>query len=131
MPGRFFDSNIILYLVSNDLVKADKAEQLIFNGGTINIQVLNEVANVSRRKAGMSWTETRNFLSIIRELLDVEPIILETHTIGISLAERYGFSIYDAMIASAALLAECDILFSEDLQDGLFIENRLRVRNPL
>jgi predicted nucleic acid-binding protein len=79
----------------------------------------------------MSWTETRNFLSIIRELLDVEPIILETHTIGISLAERYGFSIYDAMIASAALVAECDILFSEDLQDGLFIENRLRVRNPL
>jgi predicted nucleic acid-binding protein len=46
------------------------------------------------------------------------------------LAERYGFSIYDSMIAAAALLADCDTLWSEDMQDGMLIDARLRIANP-
>jgi predicted nucleic acid-binding protein len=79
---------------------------------------------------GMSWAETRDFLSMVRGLLKVEPVTLEIHDAGVHLAERYRLSVYDAMIASAALLAECDTLFSEDLQDGLLVNGRLRVVNP-
>ena len=53
-----------------------------------------------------------------------------THDLGVELAERHGFAVYDAMIAAAALEAGCSILFTEDLQDGLRIGRRLRVRNP-
>ncbi len=45
-------------------------------------------------------------------------------------AERYGLAVYDAMIAAAALLADCDTLLSEDMQDGLVIDGRLRVVDP-
>jgi hypothetical protein len=45
-------------------------------------------------------------------------------------SERYGLSIYDAMIAASALHAECDTLWSEDMQDGMTLENRLRIVNP-
>ena len=69
MAGSFLDSNVILYLASGQEAKANRAEQLVTIGGTINIQVLNEIANVSRRKMGMSWLETRNFLLMIRGLL--------------------------------------------------------------
>jgi predicted nucleic acid-binding protein len=79
---------------------------------------------------GMSWAETRDFLLIVRGLLKVEPITNEIHDTGIDLAQRYRLSVYDAMIASAALLAQCDTLFSEDLQDGLLIDGQLRVVNP-
>ena len=130
MAGSFLDSNVILYLASGQEAKANRAEQLVTIGGTINIQVLNEIANVSRRKMGMSWLETRNFLLMIRGLLKVEPLTSEIHDEGIDLAKRYGISVYDAMIASAALLAECDTLFSEAFQDGLLIDRRLRVVNP-
>ena len=130
MPGSFLDSNVILYLASGQPAKADRAEELIAAGGTISVQVLNEIANVSRRKMGMSWLEARNFLSMIRALLKVEPVTIETHEAGIDLAERYRLSIYDAMIVSAALLAQCDTLFSEDLQNGLLINGQLRVVNP-
>jgi predicted nucleic acid-binding protein len=51
-------------------------------------------------------------------LLKVELVTIEMHQAGIDLAERYGLSVYDAMIASAALLTECDTLFTEDLQDA-------------
>ena len=130
MPGSFLDSNIVLYLASEDLLKADRAQELVAEGGTISVQVLNEIANISRRKMGLSWAETRNFLLMIRGLLKVEPLTIEIHDVGISLAERYQLSIYDSMIVSAALSAECDTLLSEDLQDGLLINGRLRVLNP-
>ena len=130
MPGNFLDSNVILYLASSQQAKADRAEELIATGGTISVQVLNEIVNVSRRKMRMSWDETRDFLSMVRGLLKVEPVTIEMHETGIDLAERYGLSVYDAMIASAALLTECDTLFTEDLQDGLLVSGRLRVVNP-
>jgi predicted nucleic acid-binding protein len=130
MPGSFLDSNIVLYLASENLAKADRAQELVAEGGTISVQVLNEIANVSRRKMGLSWAETRNFLSMIRGLLEVEPVTIDIHNVGISLAERYQLSVYDSMIVSAALSAECDTLLSEELQNGLLINGRLRVLNP-
>jgi predicted nucleic acid-binding protein len=130
MPGSFLDSNVILYLASGQQAKADRAEELVASGGTISVQVLNEIANVARCKMGMSWVETRDFLSMVRSLLKVEPVTIEIHDAGTRLAEVYRLSVYDAMIASVALLAECDTLFSEDLQDGLLINGRLRVVNP-
>lgn len=92
--------------------------------------MLNEVANVSGRKMKMSWPETRTFLITIRELLNVESITIGMHETGIDLAEQYGLSVYNGMIVAAALSANCDTLFSEDLQDGLLIRGLLRIVNP-
>jgi predicted nucleic acid-binding protein len=130
MPGDFFDTNVLVYIASRRTAKADRAERLIQNGGVISIQVLNEVANVARRKMRLSWSETRAFLSLFRGLLAVEPITIETHETGLALAERYNLSVYDAMIAAAALLAGCDRLWSEDMQHGLVIDGRLRIVDP-
>jgi predicted nucleic acid-binding protein len=130
MPGSFFDTNVLLYVASGDPAKADQAEKLIAVGGTISVQVLNEITNVARRKIGMSWRETRAFLSIIRGLLPVQPLTIDTHDTGLALAERYGLSTYDAMIAASALHADCDTLWSEDMQDGIELNDRLRVVNP-
>jgi predicted nucleic acid-binding protein len=130
MPGSFFDTNVLLYVASVDAAKAAKAEQLIGEGGTISVQVLNEIANVARRKMGMSWTETHAFLSLIRALLPAHSITEGVHETGLALAERYGLAIYDAMIAAAALEADCDILWSEDMQDDMVLDDRLRIINP-
>jgi predicted nucleic acid-binding protein len=54
----------------------------------------------------------------------------ETHDVGLRLAERYGFALYDAMIVAAALLAGCGTLYSEDLQHGQRIDERLVVCDP-
>ena len=130
MPGSFFDTNVLLYVVTGDTAKADRAERLIADGGTISIQVLNEMANVARRKMRLSWMETHSLLSMIRSLLAVEPITLAIHDDGLGIAERYGLSIYDAMIAAAAMHADCNTLWSEDLQDGMLLDDRLRIVNP-
>jgi predicted nucleic acid-binding protein len=130
MPGDFFDTNVLVYIASGQTTKADRAERLARDGGIISVQVLNEIANVARRKMRLSWIETRAFLSLIRGLLPIEPITLATHETGLALAERYGLSVYDAMIAASALLADCDRLWSEDMQHGMIISGRLRVVDP-
>ena len=130
MPGSFFDTNVLMYLASGDSAKADRAEAVLRDGGAISVQVLNEIANVARRKLRMTWQETRAFLSLLRGLLTVYPVTAETHELGIALAERYNLAIYDALIAASALLAECDRLWSEDMQDGMAIDKRLRIVNP-
>ena len=130
MPGNFFDTNVLLYAASGDPAKADRAEELIGAGGTISVQVLNEITNVARRKMGMSWTETRAFLSMIRNLLPVQPLTIDTHETGLALAERFGLSTWDAMIGASALHADCDTLWSEDMQDGTMLDHRLRIVNP-
>ena len=130
MPGSFIDTNVLAYLASGDPAKADRAEKIIADGGTISVQVLNELANVARRKMRMTWPETHALLSMIRALLPVQPITVETHETGLELAERYGLSICDAMIAASALHAECDTLWSEGMRDGFVIQDRLRFANP-
>jgi len=130
MPGDFFDSNVLIYVASGRSEKADRAESLVRGGGTISVQVLNEIANVARRKMRLSWEEVHGFLTLIRGLLPVEPVTVATHQSGLALAERCGLSIYDAMIAAAALLADCNRLWSEDMQHGMLIDQRLRVVNP-
>jgi len=130
MPGSFFDTNVLVHIASGDAAKAERAEAVIAQGGTISVQVLNELTNVARRKMRMSWPETRAFLSMLRDLLTVRPITVETHEAGLALAERYNFSTYDAMIAASAIEAGCDTLWSEDMQDGMALDDQIRIVNP-
>lgn len=131
MSGRgFFDTNVLLYLLSADAAKADRAEEVLARGGVVSVQVLNEMAAVATRKLRMSWTDVGDVLDTIQAVCAVEPLTVETHQRGKSVAMRYGFHVYDAMIVAAALIAKSKILYSEDLQDGQLIEDALVIRNP-
>jgi predicted nucleic acid-binding protein len=126
----FFDTNVLLYLLSEDEAKADQVEELLKDGGVISVQVLNEFAAVASRKSGLSWREVKNILRPIRAICEIEPVAVETHDRAIEIADRYGFSFYDATIVAAALHTGCKILYSEDFQHGQLIANQLRIRNP-
>ncbi|NEV60641.1 PIN domain-containing protein [Thiorhodococcus minor] len=126
----FFDTNVLLYLLSEETSKADRAEAVLADGGTISVQVLNEFASVASRKLGLSWAEIREVLGTIRQLCSIEPLLLATHERGLAISERYGLSIYDALIVASALNAGCNLLLTEDLQNGQRIDETLEIRNP-
>lgn len=130
MPGSFFDTNVLVYIASGDAAKAAMAEEIIGLGGVVSVQVLNEATNVARRKMRLSWQETHEFLSLFRALLTVQSMTVSVHEAGLALAERHTLSIYDAMIVASALDADCDTLWSEDMQHGMVFADRLRVVNP-
>ena len=126
----FFDTNVVLYLLSADSSKADAAEQAMARGGRLSVQVLNEIASVARRKLGFSWREVRDLTAELRAACTIEPLTIETHEHGVKLAETLRISLYDAMIVASALLAGCATLYTEDLQDGRVVEGKLTIRNP-
>ena len=125
----FFDTNVLLYLLSADSAKADTAEALAANGGVISVQVLNEFASVGLRKLAMPLGEVREVLSTIRAVCEVLPIDIETHDLALELVERYQLGMYDALIVAAALQANCAVLYTEDLQHGQKFGG-LSIRNP-
>lgn len=125
----FLDTNVLLYLLSADEAKADRAEEIVAEGGVVSVQVLNEFASVATRKLGMRISEAAEALRAIRALCRVVPLEEATHDLGMQIAERHRLSLYDAMIAASARLAQCKVILSEDMQDGLRLEG-MRVRNP-
>ena len=125
----FFDSNVLLYLPSTDVVKSARVAGLLSTGGTISIQVLNEFAAVATRKFGMPIKNVRRALKDVRDACAVVPIDIAAHDLGLDIADRYKFSIYDSMLLAAAQQAGCTTFFTEDLQHGQKIGG-LTIRNP-
>ncbi len=130
MADRFFDTNVLLYLLSAEPGRADRVEEVLAAGGTISVQVLNEFTSVALRKLGMKVAEVREALAPIIDICQVIALTTQIHQRGLAVAERYRFSFYDALIVAAALESGCTTLFSEDLQDGQVIDQTLTVRNP-
>ncbi len=130
MAEQFFDTNVLLHLLSADAKKADRAEVALAAGGILSVQVLTEFAAVTTRKIGMSLDDVREILATVRAVCQVVPITEATHDKGIEIAARYKLSIHDAMIIASALIAECKILLSENMQDGQIIDGCLKIRNP-
>lgn len=126
----FFDTSVLLYLLSSDAAKSDRVETLLADRGTISVQVLNEFAAVAIRRLKMPLPEVREVLDTIRAVCDVETVTVETHDRALAVVERYGFSLYDSLLIAAALIADCKVLYSEDLQHGQLIDRQLRVVNP-
>ena len=130
VADQFIDTNILLYLLSGDSTKADRAEQTLTHGGVISVQVLNEFASVATRKVKMTVEEIREVLTVVRAVCRIMPLTEATHDKGLEVAAQYGLSIYDAMIIASALIAECKTLLSEDMQDGQIFEGCLKIENP-
>ena len=130
MTGEFLDSNVLVYAFTSD-PRAEAAQALLERGCTISVQGLNEFVNVARRKLGKSWRELRDDLSAIRTVCPtVIPIGVDTHEAALRLAERYGFAMFDALMVATASKAGCTTLWSEDMQDGMLIDGKLRIANP-
>jgi predicted nucleic acid-binding protein len=58
------------------------------------------------------------------------PVTADTIREAVRLAVRYQLSHWDSLIVAAALLADCETLYSEDLQHRQVFDDRLTVINP-
>jgi len=125
----FLDSNVVLYLLSGDAAKADRAEALLEAGGTVSVQVLNEMTSVCRRKLAMPWEEVEALLVAVKAACEVVPLTLESHEKAVEVAKRFQLSLYDASVVSSAILSGAAVLLSEDMQHSMLIEG-LHILNP-
>jgi len=128
---QFFDTTVAVYAASDSDFKGSVARELLaVVGSVISVQVLDEFVAVARGKLKWPWDKVQEALTDIRALCDpVLPLTVETHEAALEIAARYGYHIYDALILASAIEAGCDVLYSEDMQDGQQIDG-LTIRNP-
>jgi predicted nucleic acid-binding protein len=129
MSQVFLDSNVVLYLLSADARKADKAEALLAQQPCISVQVLNEVTSVCRRKLGMPWPEVQDLLLAVKASCTVLPLTVETHAQAVSIAQQHQLSFYDAYIVAAVIQSGVSTLMSEDMHEGLVV-GPIKIQNP-
>ncbi|MFB1490709.1 MULTISPECIES: PIN domain-containing protein [unclassified Thiocapsa] len=130
MLVNFLDSNVVLYSLAKDDAKQLKALEFLASGCVISTQVINEVANVMRRKLAYDIDSIRTVLLRPIRTARLHPIASSTILLALDIAQRYGFSYYDSLIVAAAQEANCARLYSEDLQHGQVLESGLTIINP-
>ena len=128
----FLDTNIIIYAhIDNDLVKQKKAQSIIEEGETfISTQVLQETANTLKKKLKQTYPDIKRVLSDLISNNFIHINNSQTVLRACEVAGKYGFSFYDSLIISAALEVNATVLYSEDMSNGLVIENQLKIINP-
>ena len=125
----FIDTNILVYAFADD-PKADIASDLL-SDAIISTQVLNEFANIQRKKLSWEWDDILDAAFQIEVLVTaIKPITIETHKSAIDIAKRLKIAWYDAFIVAAALNAGCATLYTEDMHHGLVIDGQLTISNP-
>jgi predicted nucleic acid-binding protein len=138
----FVDTNIWIYGLTESDLDADKNkraislnlfENLLAEGRSIyiSVQVLNEC----------HWNFIKKFklpdelaVNVIQEnVIPISNIVsmnLSTYMMANDLRSKYNFSYWDSLIVASALESGCEVLYTEDMQDGQVIEDRLRIVNP-
>jgi len=126
----FADTNVIVYAVGKESTKQAIARRIVADGDTVSAQVVNETVNVLLRKQGTALAIAHEIAESLLDLADVMPVNEQTIRKAIQISKRYGFSHWDSLIVAVALQADCTVLYSEDMQHGQIIDDRLTITNP-
>ena len=134
MNGKaFLDTNLLIYLYSEkELAKRSIACEIIDKYDCmISIQSIKEASNVWYKKFGWNGAKIEKHINNLVLLCDdILQISIKTVFSAISIKDKYAFSFYDCLIIASAIEADCELLFSEDMQDGQVINGTLKITNP-
>ena len=125
------DSNILIY--NHSLENEDKkliARSFFKENPVVSSQVVSEYINVIRRNLKISKIELLQLCSLWLEKCTIHPVVLSTIKLAQKMVEKYDFQVFDGIIVAAALEADCDIIYSEDMHNELIVEDKLKIVNP-
>lgn len=132
---RFVDTNILLYAISRDEAEQEKAQRaneiLAGRDLVLSVQVLQEFYVQATRESRPDPLEHEQAARLVESFLRFPAQETTTAVVLAALAtrERFGISYWDAAILEACRAIGCDVVLSEDLDDGTDYAG-VRVENP-
>jgi predicted nucleic acid-binding protein len=134
MPDKvFIDTNILIYSLSADDERGVKAREILLSSSeaVVSSQVISEFISTCLKKRILSVDDASQAANDFMRALSFAPVRESTINRALKLVKKYKFAYWDSLIAASALETGCSVLFTEDMQDGQVINNRLRIVNPL
>ena len=133
MKDRFFiDTNILIYFVSNDVIKKNISKDILITneGIMVNSQVISEFVTVTIKKQILSIADAFKYAGEFMDIFEFSIIKKETIKLSFELMTKHKYSYWDSLIIASALENNCAIVYTEDMQSGQIIEDRLKIINP-
>lgn len=134
MPVKcFFDTNVLLYLYSDEPLKRTAAIKAFDSGrACISIPILNEFSRVllEKKQFGLPFDRVSAAVNQLQEFMEILPVNHKVLSQALKIGERYRYSHFDSFHLATALENGCDLFFSEDMQSGQIIDGRLGIINP-
>jgi len=125
------DTNVLLYFLDISFPERRKAAaEIIGQKPNFNSQSLSELINVLNRKWKFPKEKILRTISSFMEVCEYVPLTNHMVTKSFDLVKKYDFQIFDAIIVASALETKCEILYSEDMQHKLVVEQHLTIINP-
>lgn len=131
----FLDTNILLYAVElhrDENAKTATAQGLVARTDwAISVQVCQEffVQATRRSRPNRLSAELATGLIASWRRQPVQDMTLAIFDDAVALHRRHGFSYWDCAIIAAARAQGCEVLWTEDMDDGRVVEG-MRVANP-
>lgn len=127
----FFDSNILIYAMSDDYPKNQIAQELLnTHHVVISTQVLNEFCNVMIKKRYVDFDKLTYIISAFANDYDILTVDTKLAIHALNIKAKYHYSYWDSLMIACALQANTPILYSEDMHHNHIIENKLTIINP-
>ena len=120
---KFIDTNVLVYFVDGrNRAKQSISRTVIADAignpeYVMSLQVLNEFANVSLKKLGMTEDEVRQYIEAFQRIRIVFQQSGWTVR-ALEIRKQYGLQFYDSLLLAAAEASGCDEFWTEDLNDG-------------
>ena len=130
---KFVDSNVWLYaLVANQDAHKEKTARKLTRSKNIavSVKVVNEVCVNLIKKHNFDEAQIQKLIRSFfgrHQVIEIDRNILLNAS---TLRDKHSFSFWDSLIVSAALAANATTLYTEDMHDGLIVENKLKIVNP-
>ncbi|MCL2074507.1 MAG: PIN domain-containing protein [Marinilabiliaceae bacterium] len=125
------DTNILIYSHdNNDSDKQSIARDLIILSPVVCSQVVSEYISVLKRVFKIPKAAIMNACLPNLRHCDFYAVDIKTLQTADMLIYRYDFQIFDAIIVAAALESGRNILYSEDMQHKMKVDNKLSIINP-
>jgi len=128
----FIDTNVLIYAYSEtEPYKKDITLTILESYYIVfSIQVINEIIWVMNKKYKIDFKSLQALSDIFWQKFEVTLLQKSSIDNALSIAQRYKYSYWDSLIIASALENECKILYTEDMQDGQIIEEKLKIENP-
>jgi predicted nucleic acid-binding protein len=130
----FIDTNIWLYFFLKDdrrkyrIVMEYLEKNNLDSKFIITYQVINEVTNILL-KNNFTEIEIKENIDYLFKICAIHDFSKEIVLLASYVREHYSISFWDSILVGSALSAKCNTLVSEDMQDGLIIDNKLLIKN--
>lgn len=126
-----FDSNILIYAFGpQNEVKKEIAKDILTKCHKINLQTINETLYVLQRKFNYSTTELNGIIQFLKQNFQVQNMNVSIVESAVQIMNDSKYTFWDCMMLAATLEANCDIIYSEDMQHNYIVNGKLTIINP-